>query len=187
MNRLRWWERILGVSVRMKIMGIALGMLVLLSLGVVWHVRSVFQQTLRNELETRGYSLARTLAVRSADFVLTRDLFELHKLVIETSEQYEDLRYVFILNNQGEVLAHTFGALFPIDLLHFNTGFASGATHVEIVSSEEGPIWDVAAPILTEFNLFFSRGEFVVPLTLQSERRFVSMMRSDDWPKCSMR
>ena len=148
MNRLRWWERILGVSVRMKIMGIALGMLVLLSLGVVWHVRSVFQQTLRDELETRGYSLARTLAVRSADFVLTRDLFELHKLVSETSKQYEDLRYVFILNNQGEVLAHTFGALFPIDLLYFNTGFASGATHIEIVSSEEGPIWDVAAPIL---------------------------------------
>jgi len=66
-----------GVSVRVKIMGIAVGLLLLFGVGVVIQVQRVTQATLTRELDERAISIARDMAARAADLVLLEDFISL--------------------------------------------------------------------------------------------------------------
>ncbi len=73
----RFWRLIGSVSVGTKIMGIVLGLVLLLGVGVTVQVRATMAQVLRREMGERGVSIARDLAARSTDLILTNDLFGL--------------------------------------------------------------------------------------------------------------
>lgn len=76
----------LGVSVRVKIMGIALGLILLFGSVVILYMRASLSDALTHELEDKGMSMASDLAARSADLILTNNLFALHELVRDTLE-----------------------------------------------------------------------------------------------------
>ena len=142
-----FWAWALGVSVRVKIMGIALGMVFLLGFAVTVQVRLSLANALSRELQSRGVSIARDVAARSADLILTNNLFTLHELVRDTLENNRDVRYVLVLDAKGEVLAHTFGLAVPPDLLPANPVGARQRARVETLDTEEGLVYDAAVPI----------------------------------------
>jgi len=159
-----WWERmwatVKGVSVRTKIMGIVLGLVLLLGLGVTLQVRAALAQTLTEELEKLGFALARDLAARSTDLILTNDLFALHELVRDTASRNDVLRYAFVLSADGRVLAHSFSRGVPPDLLTVHTPqsderdqrWSSAIDEREretkvVLDTEEGLIYDISIPI----------------------------------------
>jgi len=144
---LRIWDVIGAVSVRTKIMGIVLGLVFLLGVGVTLQVRTVLTRTLSEELEQRGISIARNLAARSTDLILTNDLFGLHELLRDTVENNADLRYAFLLDTEGHVLVHSFTRGVPPDLLTVNPVRPGQRFSLEILDTEEGLIRDVAVPI----------------------------------------
>jgi signal transduction histidine kinase len=138
----------LGLSVRVKIMGIVLGLVLLLGFGAILQVRWTMRVILGLELEERGASIARDVAARTADLILIDDLFSLRDLVRDTQESNKDVRYIFILDSRRNVLAHTFGHFLPPDLQAANPGedYLRGFK-IEVLQSEEGIIRDVAVPI----------------------------------------
>jgi len=144
---LRFWGMISGVSVRTKIMGIVLGLVLLLGAGITLQVRALLIHTLSEELEQRGISIARDLAARSTDLILTNDLFGLHELLQETMEGNTDLRYAFLLDAEGQVVAHSFPQGVPPELLRMNPVRPGQRFSLEILDMEGGLIHDVAVPI----------------------------------------
>lgn len=144
----RIWAIIGAVSIRTKIMGIVLGLALLLGVGVTVQVRVSMAEALGHELEERGISIARNLAARSADLILTSDLFALHKLLRDTVAHNEDARYAFVLDSQGKVLVHSFTQGVPPDLLGVNPASGQEPYRLQILESEEGRIHDVAVPVL---------------------------------------
>ena len=144
----RLWRAFVGVSVGTKIMGIVLGVVVLFSSAVTAHVRASMARTLRHELENRGISIARDLAARSGDLVLTHNIFALHQLIGDTAENNRDIQYAFILDAKGESLVHSFRVGVPADLMSANPVAPSQRSRVQILASSEGLIHDVAVPIL---------------------------------------
>lgn len=150
----RIWARIGGVGVRTKILGIVLALTMILGLGVTWQVRTVMARVFAGELETRGRSVVSDLAARSIDPILLNDTFALHQLLMETVQNNPDLRYAFVIDDAGHVIAHTFGdAGFPTALLTLNapaddgTRLArAGISHL-LYASNEGRMHDFAAPI----------------------------------------
>ncbi len=152
MNRLRLrcdrlWALVSGVSVRTKILGIVLGLVLLLGLSIIIQVRSALANTLHSELEERGVALGRDLAARSADPILVNDLFALHRLLQDTLTNNVDVRYAFVQDAEGRVLVHTFEGGFPLGLTDANFALPDAHHRVQILSTEEGLIWDVAVPI----------------------------------------
>ncbi|MBI2890639.1 MAG: HAMP domain-containing protein, partial [Nitrospirae bacterium] len=145
-KRLFSWA--LGVSVRAKIMGIGLGLILLFGFGAILQVRVSMRSVLELEMEERGASIARDVAARAADLILIDDLFSLRDLVKSTLESNKDVRYIFVLDRRGNVLAHTFGHFLPPDLQAANAGgdYPRGF-RTEPLQSEEGIIRDVAVPI----------------------------------------
>lgn len=143
----RLWQIIGAVSIRTKILGIVLGMVLLLGIVTILEVRAMSRQALLNRLQETSISTARDVAARATDLILINDLYALHQLLQETQLNNPDVRYAFILDADGRVLAHTFGSGFPLDLLAANG--VSGDEHHRIValSTDEGVVWETAVAI----------------------------------------
>ena len=138
----------LGVTVRVKIMGIALGLVLLLGVGAVIQVQRVTRATLTRELDERAVSIARDMAARVADLILLEDSVSLRDLVLDTLASSKDVRYIFVLDGRGNVLAHTFGHFLPPDLQPANSGNEyAGGFRLQRLASEEGILRDVAVPV----------------------------------------
>jgi len=140
-------NRALSVSIRIKVMGIALGMVLLLGLSITSQVRESFKKELREELQISGVSIAREMASRASGFILTPNRFALSLLVKDILENNQDIRYAFILSPSNEVLAHTFENGFPMELLVVNKVSTGSKFHIEMLETEDGIISDVAVPI----------------------------------------
>ncbi|MDP2872316.1 MAG: HAMP domain-containing protein [Bacillota bacterium] len=134
-------------SLRTKVTGIILALVVLLGLAIVLQTRYIMIPALEHQLQQRAISIARDMAARSADMVLTNDLFALHQLAMETSGLNDDVRYAFIVDRSGALLVHSFTEGFPAALLLANEVSGEERQSLRVFRTEEGTIRDVAVPI----------------------------------------
>lgn len=141
------WRRVTGISIRLKLLGMVLAVILLLGLAVIVQTQVQLAKNLQQSLEERGIALARDLAEDATDLILTQNLFGLHQELRATLETNPDVRYVFILDGQGRVIAHSFPSRVPPDLLPVNQLAPGQPWQVQTLDSDEGLITDVAAPI----------------------------------------
>jgi len=143
-----FWNFAGAVSVRSKILGIVLGFIFLLGAGVTLQSRYALATTMSAQLEEQSVSITRDLAARATDPILLNDLLALHDLLNDTLANNSNVRYAFLVDPQGQVIAHTFGSGFPVGLLSLNTVHPDEHHHTVLIQTEEGMIWDTAVPIL---------------------------------------
>ena len=143
----RVWNIISAVSVRAKILGLALGLVLVLGAGITVQVRASLAAIMQEQLDDESSTTTRDLAARTTDLILLNDLVNLQKLLLETQANNPDVRYAFVVDAQGQVLAHTFGSGFPVGLLEANTVAPTDHHHTIIVQTEDGLVWDTAVPI----------------------------------------
>ena len=141
------WGFVGAVSVRTKILGIVLVLVVLLGVGITVQVRIVLQNALVSKLQEQSVSIARDVAARATDLILINDLFALHQLLVETQTNNPDVRYAFIVDEEGEIIAHTFGSGFPADLQASNSVAPEAHHETRALATDQGRIWDTAVPI----------------------------------------
>ncbi len=167
----RFWAVAGAVSVRTKIMGIILSLVLVLGLAVTLQARHALRQTMQHELQEQSVSIARDLAARATDLILINDLYALHQLLVETQANNTDVRYAFVLSPEGEVLTHTFGHGFPAGLSRANSVAPEEHHRTVLLITDEGTIWDTAVPV------FGGRaGTARVGLTEASVRRAVNVV-----------
>jgi len=143
----RFWAVAGAVSVRTKILGIVLGLVLLLGLGVTFQVRAALTRAMEVQVEEQAVSVARDLAARSTDLILVNDAYRLYQLLLETKANNANVLYVFVLDPGGRVLGHTFGEGFPRGLVDANTVGAHEHHRTVVLNTDEGPIWDTAVPV----------------------------------------
>jgi hypothetical protein len=144
----RIWAVAGAVSVRSKILGIVLGFIVLLGAGVIIQSRYALTATMTAQLEEQSISVSRDVAARATDPILLNDLLGLHDLLDETLANNPNVRYAFIVDPQGQVIAQTFEGGFPLDLLTMNSTSPTEHHHTVLIRTDEGLVWDTAVPIL---------------------------------------
>lgn len=135
-------------SIRVKIMGLAVAMVLLMGLSASLLAQSAFVDATGAELERRGGSIAADVAARGVDMLLTHNVLGLHELLAATLANNDDVRYVVLLDRKGRVAAHTFGHAFPRDLLTLPLPGPQERQKVQLLMTEEGILHDVALPIL---------------------------------------
>ncbi len=143
----KFWSIAGAVSVRTKILGMVLALVVLLGVGVTLQVRGTLAYVMVENLREQSVSIARDVAARSADPILINDLFTLQQLLHDTQSNNPDVRYAFVLDPQGRVLASTFSQGFPLDLLGSNTVTPDEHHRLTQLVTDEGAVWDTAVPI----------------------------------------
>lgn len=131
-----------------KLLAVFAGTAMVFGAAMVLFVRITLQRQLVHVLEHRGVSLARACAEKSVDLVLTARYLDLRMNFADELRGEEDLKYLFVLNERGQVLIHTFDDGFPADLrtAHpLETGTQYDIAHLV---TEQGRIMDIAVPLL---------------------------------------
>ena len=133
---------------RVKITGMVVALVLLLSGGLLLEIRAGLTASLSRQLDINGVALAHDLAADTTDLLLTKNTFALHALIADTLKNNVDVRYVFFLDASGQVVVHSFSRGVPYDLLVANYVDAPDRFHREILQTEEGLIHDIAVPIM---------------------------------------
>lgn len=100
-------------------------------------------KTLSKEFRERGQVVSRNLASSSVEPLLIDDTVNLHRLVENVKNMEKDIKYAYIIDVKGRVLAHTFEGGFPSDLLSIRND-ANG----RLLYTGDGYVIDITAPIL---------------------------------------
>jgi len=143
----RAWALVSAVKLRIKILGMVLALVLILGGGVTLQVRATLSRTLMAQLQEESASLGHDLAARSTDPLLINDLYNILQLLRETQTNNPDVRYAFILDHDGRVVAHTFGSGFPADLVSANSVATDAHHRTTSIQTEDGVVWDTAVPI----------------------------------------
>jgi signal transduction histidine kinase len=142
------FRRITSVSLRAKIIGMVLGAVLLIGLAMTLSVRARLTADLQRSLQERGIAIARYAAARATDLVLTDNTFALYQLVRDTLENNLDVRYVFVVDAQGQVIVHSFPQVAPSDLIPLNQPPLEAEFSLQPLTSDEGRLLDISVPLL---------------------------------------
>lgn len=93
----------LGVSIRTKILGIIVSLIVILGVGVTTQVRSAMDAVLVSELDKRGASVAGDLAGRVLGPASVGDMASAQALLVDSLEHNQDLIFAYLAKPGGEV------------------------------------------------------------------------------------
>lgn len=121
--------------------------LVLLGATSIIQTRGMMNNLFVDQQEKRGLSVANMLSARAANLILVNNYYDLHELAKDTQNTNDDVRYVFIVNDQGDLLAHSFTSGFPRNLLEANFLEMGKKFSVVEISTEDGLVRDFAVPI----------------------------------------
>lgn len=135
-------------KIQYKILGLVVGVVVLLTSMTVWQMSNILTTNLRDELDKRAVSIGSDVAARATNDLLINNDYAVYEMIKETQKNNQDVRYIFIMDSQGNVLAHTFGDAFPSELSEANTVSSEDKYHLAAFRTEVGVIHDVGVPIL---------------------------------------
>lgn len=129
------------------ILGIG-GLVLLVGMTILLFMRAELRNYLDHELHKRGVSIARHLAESATTPILTENRIKLQFLVNDYKNNEEDIRYIYIVSNHNELLAHSFATSFPMDLLRTDSALSgSEKGQSQLIQAEDELIEDVSAPI----------------------------------------
>ena len=129
---------------------VLLNVLLVLSLGILLGlaVRSIVIDSLRQELSRQGGSIARNLSERIADSVLLQDLYRTQEAIEDLFRTERDVEYIFVLDDNGELFAHTFKNGYPLGILRWNP-LHDRSTSIQLLDTERGFIRDIGVKIFS--------------------------------------
>jgi PAS domain S-box-containing protein len=103
-------------------------------------------RNLTAEYESKGTAIARSIADSGAETLVSRDASTVQALI----DQFLEIRgvsYVFVVNADGEIVAHTFVPAVPAEIERLRAGPRAGGVR-DVRAADLGDALDVAAPIL---------------------------------------
>ncbi len=120
---------------------------IIMLLGVLTtiFVQISLTKTLSEELRERGQVISRNLATSIIESILIEDTVYVHRLVENTKKTEKDVKYIYITDARGKVLAHTFEGGFPGDLLTVQIDLGNNP---HLLDTGDGIVIDFTAPIL---------------------------------------
>jgi two-component system, NtrC family, sensor kinase len=136
------------LGIRGKIYCGMISIVLLTGLMIAVPVRIMVERALSQESLNKGISMALTLAARSQDIILGMDFLYLKEMMDKAIQSSNDVSYSFILNQQGQVLSHTFHNGFPIELRAVNPVPAGQLSSVRFLDTGKELIYDIAVPVL---------------------------------------
>lgn len=138
---------LLSVPLKLKILGLALALILLFGAVTIYKVQAALSENIDAFLREESRFVATELSYQSHDYLLINDVYGLTQMLRNTVQNRPDLRYVFVRNAEGQVVAHTFEGGFPADLLEKAPGLPPLASAPKLLHTNEGRIWEATAGI----------------------------------------
>lgn len=144
------FKRLINTSVKMKVLGITLGLVFLMGITSIFIVRGLLVIKLTEDLEKRAISIAHDLSLRGTDFIILQDIYNIDRLLKQTKLNHSDIEYIFFVDHNDEVVIDSLGTEYEVarELVELNTIGPNEDYHLLSYQSETGQIHDVVLPML---------------------------------------
>ncbi len=122
----------------------------LVSVGIALVARWVLVSSLITRLEQQGVSIAQSVAEKSKEYVLRGDREALTGLLLDSSrggDRESLISYMFVLDRDGKILAHTFPEGLPEGLIQVAREVQGKTGGIEQVSFGKESAYDIAFPL----------------------------------------
>jgi PAS domain S-box-containing protein len=139
-----------NLSLRNKIFLSMLGVVLLISGAIALIARGILVNSLSRELELRGAAIAQSIAERGGGFILDKNRAGLVALIFDAAQLGERkalVSYIFLTDDEGQLLAHTFTRPFPRELLDTASPADGQETVTRPVHFEGFEAVDISVPI----------------------------------------
>ncbi|MEF2232327.1 MAG: ATP-binding protein [Pseudodesulfovibrio sp.] len=123
------------------------GILIVMAVLLLTLVGNMSAKSLIEENRKRGSAMAESLAARTVEPLLAQDFLRMKNMVDEQGAM-GDVVYVFVQNEWGHVLTHTFHKGFPMDLVEANRVADGARVHISLLASGKERIYDFASPVV---------------------------------------
>ncbi|MEW6086963.1 MAG: HD domain-containing phosphohydrolase [bacterium] len=137
-----------NLNLRYKFLLGTICLVVIMGLAVLCLIQTTISQRLLSEVRERGILIAKNLATESINPVLASRTEELQLFINEYKNSKQDIEYIFILDSQNQVLAHTFEKGFPVELKNANNITKSKNHDVKSLIINGKSILDIVVPVL---------------------------------------
>ncbi|MCB2148925.1 MAG: PAS domain S-box protein [Deltaproteobacteria bacterium] len=142
-------DRIRNSSLKNKIFFSVTAVILLISVLIALFTRWILISTLTSELKLRGLGIGYSVAESCRGYLLTENIPQLTSQVFEArlGARKELVGYVFILDKQDQILAHTFTSDFPDHIAGANR-IAPGNDHrIQLMHTGRDEVYDVAVAV----------------------------------------
>jgi len=123
-------------------------LMVIFTLIVTVSVNVRMNDTLEQEMMEREFIVVGYMAENLADPLLQKDTIEIDEIIDNTMMRSTDIRYIYVVDFDGVVIAHTFSQGFPADMLTANPMLPNEDTAARVFSVEGESIQDVGVRVL---------------------------------------
>jgi histidine kinase len=142
--------RLKTMGLRNKIFFSIVGVILFISAAIALLARGILIKSLTEELTQRGVAIAQSLAEQARGPILDKNVPELVALVFDAAELGDRkhlIDYIFITDDHGEMLAHTFIRPYPEDLTRANLLEATRMRAISETTVFDRPVYDIAVPV----------------------------------------
>jgi len=140
----------MNVTLKNKIFLSMLTVILVISVAIAFLARWILVSGLTSELKMRGVAIARSISERGGGYILDKEYPQLLSLIFDEAqlrERHHLIDYIYVLDREYTVLAHTFTRPFP-ESLHKANPIPSGAREsMQLVPVAEGEAFDIGVPI----------------------------------------
>jgi PAS domain S-box-containing protein len=140
--------RMPALTLRTKIIGLLLGVSLIVLGATIIIVLSFVKPRLENKLEKRGQSIVHAMAAQCITPILSRQYFQLDLIFREFVNEDEGVDYLFVLSTDGEIVAHSFGKEFPVELKKLKPKIDKEGYGVIDFTAGDREIIDISYPLL---------------------------------------
>ncbi len=143
-------KQLSGISLKNKIFFSILAVLLIISLAIAFLARWILVSSLISELELRGIAIARTIAERGSGFMLDKNYTQLLTLIFDEHQLKERkhlITYIFVVDQDNDVISHTFTHPFPPELRLANPVPPEQAKSVQLLTVVDRAAYDIAIPV----------------------------------------
>lgn len=141
------WFAKLQIAKKLSVMVASVILLFSILSGIIlW---SSLTEVMGKDLDARGNSVAAEIANFSSEPIQRGDLLALDELIYMTKNSNNFVDYIFILDKQQRIMAHTFRSGIPKNLLnsHVVGTFQEEMADVIVLKTDQGVIHDLLYPI----------------------------------------
>jgi len=137
-----------SLNIRGKILVSLCVVTLLHGLGMIFFAKTVIFNKLHHKLLDKGVVLTKRIATDCVTPVITEQYFEITMNFKDLMASENDIVYAYVLNEDGDDIAHTFAHSIPKDLKLAHQADLTQPFSVKDLLTDKGSVQDIAVPLL---------------------------------------